>query len=101
MIMELFYKANMVANDESITFSSEESRHLSKVLRKKVGEMIIVTNGEGLEWKGQIVSNDVRKATAKKQMSFFTQTHSSPSTLLLLLPKATTVWNGFSKKRLR
>jgi len=64
--MELFYKENLVKKDESIIFDAEESRHLSKVLRKKVGEMISVTNGKGLEWHGQIVSADVRKAAAKK-----------------------------------
>ena len=64
--MELFYKENLVAYDESIIFGAEESLHLSKVLRKKVGEMISVTNGKGLEWQGKIVSADARKAAVKK-----------------------------------
>jgi 16S rRNA (uracil1498-N3)-methyltransferase len=63
--MELFYNENLSANDESLIFGSEESRHLSKVLRKKVGELIRVTNGKGLEWKGQITSTDSRKAAVK------------------------------------
>jgi 16S rRNA (uracil1498-N3)-methyltransferase len=65
--MELFYNENLSANDESLIFGSEESRHLSKVLRKKVGELIRVTNGKGLEWKGQITSTDSRKAAVKKK----------------------------------
>ena len=64
--MELFYNENLSANDESLIFGPEESRHLSKVLRKKVGKSIRVTNGKGLEWKGQITSTDSRKAAAKK-----------------------------------
>ena len=64
--MELFYNENLLAHDESMTFGPEESRHLSKVLRKKVGEFIRVTNGKGMEWKGQIISTDSRKAAAKK-----------------------------------
>jgi 16S rRNA (uracil1498-N3)-methyltransferase len=64
--MELFYNENLLAHDESMTFGPEESRHLSKVLRKKVGELIRVTNGKGLEWKGQIISTDSRKSAAKK-----------------------------------
>ena len=64
--MELFYNENLLAHDESMTFGPEESRHLSKVLRKKVGELIRVTNGKGLEWKGQIISTDSRKAATKK-----------------------------------
>ncbi len=66
VIMELFYNKNLLAHDESLTFSPEESRHLTKVLRKKVGESIRVTNGQGLEWSGQIISTDSRKAAAKK-----------------------------------
>ena len=98
MIMELFYKANMVANDESISFSSEESRHLSKVLRKKVGEMIIVTNGEGLEWKGQIVSNDVRKATAKKTDVFFHPNPLIPLHIAIAPPKSNDRLEWFLEK---
>ena len=64
--MELFYNENLLAHDESMTFGPEESRHLSTVLRKKVGELIRVTNGKGLEWKGQIISTDSRKAATKK-----------------------------------
>lgn len=64
--MELFYNENLSVNDESLIFGSEESRHLSKVLRKKVGELIRVTNGKGLEWKGQITSTESRKAAVKK-----------------------------------
>ena len=64
--MELFYNENLLAHDESMTFGPEESWHLSKVLRKKVGELIRVTNGKGLEWKGQIISTDSRKAATKK-----------------------------------
>ena len=65
--MELFYNENLHINDESLNLSPDESRHLSKVLRKKVGEKIRVTNGHGLEWNGELITTDSRKATAKKK----------------------------------
>lgn len=76
--MELFYNENLLAHDESMTFGPEESRHLSKVLRKKVGEFIRVTNGKGMEWKGQIISTDSRKAAAKKTEATFHQNKIAP-----------------------
>ena len=65
--MELFYNENLRLNDESLNLGPDESRHLSKVLRKKVGEKIRVTNGHGLEWNGELIITDSRKATAKKK----------------------------------
>lgn len=44
--MQLFYKENI--SESEILFDSEESRHLTKVLRKKVGDSIQVTDGKGL-----------------------------------------------------
>ena len=70
--MELFYNENLRLNDESLNLGPDESRHLSKVLRKKVGEKIRVTNGHGLEWNGELIITDSRKATAKKKGSCIT-----------------------------
>ena len=53
--MELFYAQHILSKDETITFSPQESRHLIRVLRKKIGDLIRVTNGKGLEWKGEII----------------------------------------------
>lgn len=64
--MELFYSENLLPDNETLLFGSDDSRHLTKVLRKKTGDMICVTNGKGLEWKGEIISIDPRKVTAKK-----------------------------------
>ena len=54
MNRELFYSENLLPQDETLQLGSEESRHLIKVLRKKPGDFIFVTNGQGLEWKGEI-----------------------------------------------
>ena len=50
--MEYFYSKNLSTGDEQIQLSDEESRHLSKVLRKKPGDRIQITNGEGLLAEG-------------------------------------------------
>ena len=64
--MEIFYNEKLDEKDKSLIFGLEESRHLIKVLRKKVGELINVTNGRGLEWKGEIISTDSHIVTLNK-----------------------------------
>jgi 16S rRNA (uracil1498-N3)-methyltransferase len=43
--MQLFFQEN--SQPPEIEFDSEESKHLTRVLRKKNGDLVSVTNGEG------------------------------------------------------
>lgn len=45
--MQLFYNPELSANSKSFSFDKEESRHIVKVLRKKEGDILFVTNGLG------------------------------------------------------
>lgn len=45
--MQLFFNPNIEENDTTFDFDKEESRHISKVLRKKVGDQLHITNGKG------------------------------------------------------
>ena len=69
--MELFFQENLLESTTEIKFSTEESRHISKVLRKKTGDAITVTNGKGLEWKGEITVLDTRNTLATKKATIF------------------------------
>jgi len=42
---------------DSITMSSEESKHLTKVLRKQIGDQLIFTDGKGTIAKAEIIEN--------------------------------------------
>tara|TARA_B100001029_G_C15058413_1_gene456281 strand:+ start:1633 stop:2343 length:711 start_codon:yes stop_codon:yes gene_type:complete len=64
--MELFYQENIENNQLDAVFSSEESKHIVKVLRKKNGDQISVTNGKGLQWNGEITDSNNKKVIAKK-----------------------------------
>ena len=63
--MELFYQENIENNQLDAVFSSEESKHIVKVLRKKNGDQISVTNGQGLQWDGEITHSN-KKVIARK-----------------------------------
>ncbi len=45
--MQLFYNKSLDSNTTSFTFQKEESRHIVKVLRKKEGDTLFITNGNG------------------------------------------------------
>ena len=64
--MELFYQENIENNQLDAVFSQEESKHIVKVLRKKNGDQISVTNGKGLQWNGEITHSNYKKVIAKK-----------------------------------
>ncbi len=46
--MQLFYSPTLTATSSTFTFSREESKHIAKVLRKKEGDILHITNGKGL-----------------------------------------------------
>ena len=46
--MRLFYNKDLLEDDSRLIIEREESRHMVRVLRKKVGDTIYVTNGKGV-----------------------------------------------------
>jgi 16S rRNA (uracil1498-N3)-methyltransferase len=44
--MQLFYNPNIDEQTESFSFDKEESKHIIKVLRKKIVISLFVTNGQ-------------------------------------------------------
>ena len=50
--MALFFDPSIKESTKEFIFSREESKHVAKVIRKVPGDIISVTNGKGLEWKG-------------------------------------------------
>ncbi len=55
--MNLFYHPSIApGNDQEIAFSKEESRHIIKALRKKEGDFLEVTNGDGYIFSTEIIS---------------------------------------------
>lgn len=52
--MQLFYFSDINEDTYSFSFDKEESRHIHKVLRKKDGDTLFVTNGLGFIFKVKI-----------------------------------------------
>lgn len=69
--MQLFYNSEIKQNDTTFTFDKEESKHIIKVLRKKEGDIIHITNGLGFLFISEITIASERKCEVKINESVF------------------------------
>lgn len=63
--MQLFYNPNIDEQTESFSFDKEESKHIIKVLRKKDGDILFVTNGLGYLFECEITLASDNKCIVK------------------------------------
>ena len=75
--MQLFYNPQLDQSVSQFVFSEVESKHLIKVLRKKEGELVHITNGTGFLFEAKIIVADAKKCkveitdTDKKHQKMF------------------------------
>ncbi|AUC14473.1 16S rRNA (uracil(1498)-N(3))-methyltransferase [Tenacibaculum sp. SZ-18] len=69
--MQLFFNSHIKPETKEILFSKEESRHIIKVLRKRQGDILHITNGNGYLFSAEIIIESDKKCTAKiKEVEF-------------------------------
>jgi len=61
--MQLFYSPDINSDSKQYIFSKEESKHIVKVLRKKEGDTLSITNGKGDLFTVEIIIADTKKCT--------------------------------------
>uniref|UniRef100_UPI004047089D 16S rRNA (uracil(1498)-N(3))-methyltransferase n=1 Tax=Flavobacterium sp. TaxID=239 RepID=UPI004047089D len=63
--MQLFYNSEIKKGDSTYFFDKEESKHIVKVLRKKEGDKIFITNGLGFLFESEIILASEKKCEVK------------------------------------
>ncbi len=63
--MNYFYHPGLDHSITQFSFSEEESRHIIKVLRKKEGEVLYITNGKGYLFTAEITLADAKRCQGK------------------------------------
>ena len=63
--MQLFYHPEIAAEAKEATFPKDESKHIVKVLRKRTGDVLDITNGSGNFFKAEIISASPSNCTVK------------------------------------
>ncbi|MFC4740247.1 16S rRNA (uracil(1498)-N(3))-methyltransferase [Flavobacterium ponti] len=63
--MQLFYNPDIKSTDTFFQFDKEESKHIVKVLRKKGGDIIFITNGKGNLFHSEITLESEKKCEVK------------------------------------
>lgn len=59
--MQLFYHPDIQPSDTQLSFPRDESKHIVKVLRKREGDVLHITNGKGAVFQTQITHADPNK----------------------------------------
>lgn len=62
--MQLFYNHTLTTSSSEIKFSREESKHIAKVLRKKEGDQLHITNGYGFLFFARITFSNPSQCIA-------------------------------------
>ena len=63
--MQLFYNPDISLETKQITFDKVESRHIVRVLRKKEGAVLKITNGNGFLFDAKIIIANDKKCLAE------------------------------------
>ena len=69
--MQLFYSSDISEQNNTFTFPKDESRHIVKVLRKKVGDILYITNGNGFLFTAKITIADQKNCVVSIENSEF------------------------------
>ena len=62
--MNLFYQGNLSETSQNIIFDKDESRHIFKVLRHKLGDTLHITNGLGMLFTAELVEVSQKQCLA-------------------------------------
>ena len=74
--MQLFYNPDIKQGADTFIFDKDESKHIIKVLRKKEGDNIFITNGLGYLFESQITSDSEKKCEVKITKKTFQEPNS-------------------------
>lgn len=67
--MNIFYSNNIDKSDKTIIILDQENSHLMKVLRKKTGDYVDITDGKGFLYSCSIIESDKNKSVLKIESS--------------------------------
>ena len=67
--MLLFYDSQIKIETQKHLFNRLDNKHLIKVLRKKQGSEIKITDGKGIEWTGILTFLNQQKVLVEKIQS--------------------------------
>lgn len=73
--MQLFYAPEITEVDLSFNFDKEESKHIVKVLRKKIGDHLCLTNGKGYLFEAKLTIADIKHCSVAILSAKFQKKH--------------------------
>ena len=95
--MELFYNSKIDKNTTNFTISDEDFKHITRVMRKRKGDLIKFTNGKGYGFESQIERIEKKKIHFEIKKLFKTA-HSNNLHIGICLLKSPTRFEFFLEK---
>ncbi|UGS22500.1 16S rRNA (uracil(1498)-N(3))-methyltransferase [Flavobacterium channae] len=74
--MQLFYNPDIKQGNKTFFFDKEESKHIVKVLRKKEGDKVFITNGLGFLFESEIILASEKKCEVQITLETFQEPNS-------------------------
>lgn len=93
-----FLQPQLASTDLGCEFDQQESNHLTKVLRKRVGDIVEITNGKGDLFEGVIVDSHPKRSKVKLNFIKHESASKAPITIALGVPKSTDRFEWFLEK---
>lgn len=87
--MQLFYNPHLKEGDSVFSFDTNESKHIVRVLRKKKGDDLWITNGKGWLFHATIIGDNSKKC----EVTILSSKKSYPQSYTLHLAVAPTKMN--------
>lgn len=87
--MQLFFSDQVVQDVSTYTFTKEESKHIVRVLRKKQGDIVHITNGKGYLFEATLLNENPNKCS----VTITAQYYHEPASYVLHMAVAPTKLN--------
>jgi len=98
MQLPFFFIENILPENNSITLSEETSKHIIQVLRKKIGEQILLTDGKGNIITAEIIDDNKKKCLVKIKETRYKEQGARKISIAISLIKNTTRFEWFLEK---
>ena len=96
--MNIFYSNNINKSDKRIIILEQENSHLIKVLRKKTGDNVNITDGKGFLYSCSIIESDKNKSILEVEKSVEFKNQSPKLKIAIALTKNKDRFEWFLEK---
>jgi 16S rRNA (uracil1498-N3)-methyltransferase len=97
-MLPLFYTADVIAGQSTVTLNEDTSKHVVNVLRMKKGDQLHLTNGQGYKWLTEITGDHKKHCEVKVLKEEFIERAGRKTCIAISLLKNASRFEWFLEK---